>query len=212
MKNISKKVVSKAEYKRRAAKAVVTKILNKVTQNNKIFAKLPKKEKAVLVAKDIIAQIKVKKFLPKHQGYVAQTFLQVDEEEDAQKELLTNKSLKCTVCALGACALSIARLGNSLSIADLVAMDNTWSDNADPVKESLVSVFDPIALYYIEKAYETGSSTPLSEDILDNYYHIDKWDIDDSNAINFGNKYPNSEKRLIAIMENVIANNGVFVP
>lgn len=206
------KKISKAEYKRRAAKAVATKILKNIEVKNKAFAKLSKADKAVSVAQDIIDQIKAKKYLAKHVGYTGGTFVDIDGGADAQKILLTTPGLKCDVCALGACALSIARLGNTLTVEDLEQMDKDY-DDADTVMDKLSEVFDADTLWLMENAYETGDSAPLSEEIVEREGD-DAYDINTDDAVAFGNKYPDSEsdKRLIAIMKNVIANKGQFIP
>lgn len=107
----------------------------------------------------------------------------------------TEKS--CKVCALG--ALYYAHYVIAEPLVDRQTLGGK-------VVRELVSeladkhAFNSRELRRIELAFERGlgAYTPESEQ--------------DSEAIAFGTKYPNKTKRMRAIMQNIIDNNGTFQP
>jgi hypothetical protein len=69
-----------------------------------------------------------------------------------------------------------------------------------PAYDYLTSYFSPEQIGLIELAFERG----------DGWYPADT--TDDDNAVEFGERYQYNTNRMKAIMQNIINNNGTFVP
>lgn len=161
---------------------------------NEQFAAMTPAEKRVALAQDVIMQLNAELIIAE-QG----TYLSLHEEN----------SLKCDACALGSLFIcSVTKPELALDIDVVVDMSDRES-----MQDHLGGIFDPAQLDMIETAFE-----------MDSYMKYPKGlDVDDESAvtafndlinktIEFGRKHDDDKARLIAIMENVVANKGTFVP
>lgn len=188
------------------------------------FYALPMNERAVLVAKDVIAQVKSGRYKP-NTGHYLNLIRGLDSIFSEEYELLNRAKGEgldvkenfhlipngCTACAIGATILSCTHLGNKLKFSDLELSITGISDlDKAPIKELLVSVFSPEQLLMIETAFEgwRGDSDRYAINILGVHLDRNVYRVCDA----FYDKYDNSTARIIAIYQNIIDNNGVFVP
>lgn len=186
------------------------------------FYALPRNERAVLVAKDIIAQVNNGKYYPKQGAYLNFTYITdwmgikalkeaVDEGLDIKENfhLIPNG---CAACAIGATILSCTHLGNKLKFSDIRASRlGIYDLDKASIKELLDSVFNPEQLLMIETAFEgwSYSADRYARTVLDVDLETSVYRACDL----FYGKYCNDpEERMIAIYQNIIDNNGVFVP
>jgi hypothetical protein len=189
------------------------------------FNALPKNEKAVLVAKDVLAQIKAKKYLPREGHYIhiagGYNFNgSIKENFDQIKE--------CTVCALGSMLMSSTHLGNILTTKDINSFpDKNDLKHSEKVTELFASIFTDKQLLLIETAFE-GYTKFLEEtkaeikkyyqeDFIyqecDDRYATETLTFDETLACEmFYRKYYTGDKRLNAICRNIIKNGGIFIP
>lgn len=164
------------------------------------------REKAVEVAKDVIAQL-----MKPERGYNTTTFSYISviggcpsrnetQGKDLREFLDQFQDKGCQVCALGAAVLSKARLYDEVP-ADIVSSD--YGANNEDTRNALIDIFDMKTLDLIEVAYQ-----------LHDTYAYDRQDRTQVNAaVAFGKRFSyNRVERMVAIMENVIANNGEFIP
>lgn len=121
----------------------------------------------------------------------------------------------CSVCAWGSVMLSTTLFKNRLTMGDIKG-DYERCNKTDNL---LLEVFTPETLTLIENAFEIRSGGH-AEKFVDyggrflrtwrkkQFYNLQK------KAIMFGSKYSENDKkhRLLAIMYNIIHNDGVFVP
>ena len=161
---------------------------------NRRFHALPKNEKAVAVAKDVLKQLKAETIQPlSRNGYVEinehYEDYNVKFDQFFQESAKTGKKEICTVCGIGACMVSFANLGDKFTTGQL---DDT---DADAIHSKLRTAFTKSQLGLIERAFESTFS-----------------DIGDDKAQAFGGRYGDDTARLTAIMKNIIKNNGVFKP
>lgn len=188
-------------------------------KNQKFWA-LSQAEQRVAIAKDVIKQVKSKWLLPTKGDYFEFYNLPYDlREKKIPKKLdtLFNTIKKdggtCTACGIGACFASLVMLGDkaeALSYADGdkydnidILQDTSISDSS--MRKLLRKVFEPHQLTLIECAFEKSDSMRDHEDrkrAFDPTY----------NAAEFGRQHINAYGRMIAIMENIIANKGTFIP
>lgn len=160
---------------------------------------MTKKQKAnaVLVAQDVLKQLR-RKSVPLNvaKGYYM-SFPNGDgpsDQDDGDLQACVDDIQKrCGVCARGALVLSKARLFDEVPLYYLNNLQQ-WDTS-----QLLEDVWDEKQLCLIESAFELGKFEcyGLSEKLV-------------YGAIVFGAQFPDSKKRLKAIMENVIENDGVF--
>ena len=122
------------------------------------------------------------------------------------RELFLNKDLPaCNCCALGAMFMSCTLYNNNQSLErfeEEAAYDfdaRVEDKSMGGFSNGFDKFFSRSQLKLIEAAYEGGmgafEAPRAKEDVYD-----------------WINRLPHNEKRMVAIMENIVANNGTFVP
>ena len=163
---------------------------------NEQFAAATPAEKRVTLAQDVIMQLNAE-MITAEQG----TYLSLHDEN----------SLKCDACALGSlfiCAVSKPAL--ALEIDELVDMDDRES-----MHDHLEGICERTQLDMIETAFEMDSFMDLDcEDGSDEEFEEAEANHEAlvNRVIEFGTRFDDDKARLIAIMENIVANKGTFVP
>lgn len=189
--------------------------MKKSQPKSKPFSKLSKSEKRVVIAKDVIQQIKVGKYLAETGGYIDGIFFKKQDKMDSSKmedmDIKKNfgKIRQCTVCAMGACLMSITKFQNKLTFGDVGSGVSDMSNTK--VTKLFKSLFSDIQLHLIEKAFEGTDTVTLSSELFgldeDNFSEqVERCDR------NFYSEYGTDSERLIAIMRNIIKNKGTFKP
>jgi len=179
------------------------------------FNNLPREEKAILVAKDIIEQIKIGRYIPNSGQYISGVRSYNGNDFELESELcdVFDEIKECKVCALGATILSATHLGNRLKIEDL---NINYGANVYRLKHKKVvglldSIFSDETLFLIESCFEGFVQG-------DDRYAVDVKGLDEDSfdgdildaCDDFKEKYKDTEDRLIAICNNIIANGGEF--
>ena len=160
---------------------------------------------AVDIAKDVIALIAAKKIRVKKGTYgrFARQILHKHEGESVQKVLQEATKPICNVCAMGAMFCAFIDKENEVKVKDYDLDYEAEFGNEYAITQKLAPYFSENQLRLIEAAFEGV----VIRDLL-----TDDYDIYERAAIQFFNRYKNPEARLVAIMENVIANKGKFNP
>jgi len=182
------------------------------------FNKLTKAEKRIAIAKDVLMAIKSDVYNPETGNYVEPYFFSYFNRKDSVQTLLLQDRLKgCTVCALGACFLSLVKFTNRLTIDELTPIDantmfindNTKIHSNGKATSRLRKIFSKTQLTLIEVAFERSAyfadGVRINKELIENAVYF--WQ-------NF-TRYEEdsvSEELLTGIMENIIANNGEFIP
>lgn len=177
----------------------------------KSFEQLPIHLQRIAIAKDVIEQLKNKIYKAEQGRYIR--YLRTNDGHyplaegkywyTPAKSIIENIDT-CEVCALGSCLLSTVKFKNHLMIDDI----SRFNFN---VRNLLLSLFSEKQLFLIEKAFESDlAGTFISQDYLENEGLIKSREI--SAAKRFRDQYDYEQERLIAIMENIIANKGEFKP
>ena len=177
------------------------------------FNNLPRKEKAVLVAKDIIEQIKIGRYIPNRGFYINDLRSTEMFSEDSVIRDAFNDIQECRVCAIGATILSATHLGNRLKVTDLnINYLVTVHKLRNPkVIKLLDSIFDDRTLLLIESCFEgfiAEDDRYATKIKRYSYSYITSEVINKCNA--FKEQYENTDDRLIAICQNIITNGGEF--
>lgn len=182
-----------------------------IKHNNKVFKKASKKNKIVMVAQDVLSRINSKQY-----NVTNGVWARIDEEkvtgQDSLQKAIIDSKVTCQCCALGGLMSSCVVFKNNVTVeeADEVLDFSLVFDGHDSL--GIMELFGEKQLSMIELAFEKGTG----------FFHDEE--NDDANGcvgvdsklankcISFGRKYRSPKSRMIAIMKNIIANGGTFVP
>lgn len=185
------------------------KTLKALKESEAAFKRAPAAKKRVMIAKDVLLQLKLKKLIARSGVYVAPgglndwgERLNVEGAPTDFREFMVapvTPAAQCTACALGsvfACAVKFKNEVTTLEAAEV------YSDDL-AIKGYLDRIFCKEQLELVECAFER------SDACADGGRHASDAA---QNAVAFGRKHGSDEKRMIAIMKNIIKNEGEFVP
>jgi hypothetical protein len=183
---------------------------------SKQFDNLTKAEQRIAIINDVLYQIDARRYNPHTNVWVRFSYGEIRgingdiQLRDAfKKELL----VECDVCATGSLLMSLILFKNDVKMEDLTcgtglqyANRQSWQRNAKidvtKVGKRLHKYFTPNQLRLIEIAFEGGTG----------FFNYDRSSLNDRKAVNFGENYRHASERLIAIMENMLDNDGIFKP
>lgn len=179
-----------------------------LSAKNKAFWKKKPSQQRVEVAKDVLKQLELKFLKAERQTYFAVSGLKKDIENPSDKldqvfDQVFKSRGKCNVCGIGACFVSMVKLGNSIATKQVGIngyIENGDSIDDDDMRKLLENVFSEDQLSLIECAFE--------RDLGFGYAPM----LDQEAAKSFGEKYKHDSTRLKAIMKNIIKNKGEFIP
>lgn len=181
---------------------------NKLRKTNDAFNKASDAEKRVMIAQDVLALLKVDKngqIVIQSGGYCT---LQDDYENHLDTNDLSVDHLDdiivagagCSVCAKGALFLAHVFRFDNFRVTDSYIDDTEFND--------LITYFDKFQWDLIEMAFEGN--------IIKDEYEEDEEDEEDDEevkaALNFHIRYNTDTEILAGIMNNIIKNNGTFIP
>jgi hypothetical protein len=177
-----------------------------IKKRNDTFRKLSLDDKRVAIAKDVLENIKTKKFEPQTGAWLGyRTHMGVAEDDDRGiRESVLSGQVFCTGCALGGLMLSCTLYNNKYKLHDIYNSTDFTLGNViideKPLKNNFNKIFLKEQLILIEMAFERGlgSFRSMTESR--------------EKAKLFGQKFENSKDRLRNIMLNIIKNKGTFVP
>lgn len=169
-------------------------------------------KRALAVAKDVLEQLD-RQDLPlnteSRKGYVYGnlSFLNNSLEDDLQNHA-DKLQETCTVCALGACLLSAARVYDQIPVKNVIDSPSEVDPNNYFISHNLIisaleNIFSGQTCTLIEAAFEQSymllnfTETVSIEQLR--------------GAAAFGCRYNSDEERLRGIMENVVENEGNFL-
>lgn len=170
-----------------------------------VFNALPRKEKKILVAKDVIKSIK-KGLYKAERGLYCDIIVDVSGEDDVKKNI--KEIEKCTVCAIGSAVISITKFANQLTFNDL-----DHFEKGGKIGKLLTSVFTPKEIALIEACFETGNNVYAR-----NAYEQDMLDEEIEECRRFSEYYApretfhnaSEEENLLLVIMNIIAKKGRF--
>lgn len=169
------------------------------------FNKLSKSAQRVAIARDVLLQLRKKRFHSKLGSYVKIPNLwEIDDTDRQANECISDGSATCLVCAKGALFMSHVMKTNHISL-------NEVNDIGEFRIKKRLKMFSKRQLDMIECAFE---KRVVEDDdrVLKDYDNIHEQITPLAHsAIKFGRKY-NQLNRLSAIMKNIIKNNGTFKP
>jgi len=158
--------------------------LKRIGDRNRRFNEMSPERKRVAIARDTIESLRLKKVVAKRGVYLDWTSM-----ENGDK---LPKNYKCQACALGSMFV-----GLTTRVKDVSVKDANGGIRAD-ITDGLSNYFDNEQLDLIEDAFETGYGCVADDDC--------------STQQKFGAQFKTEDERLVAIMQNIINNNGEFKP
>lgn len=179
-----------------------------LSAKNKAFWEKKPSQQRVEVAKDVLKQLELKFLKAERQTYLKVSELTKDIEKPSDKldkvfDQVFKSRGKCNVCGIGACFVSMVKLGNSIATKQVGIKG--YIENGDSIghydmRRLLDDVFSEDQQSLIECAFEQDSGFGFAP-------------IPDRKAAkSFGQKYKHDSTRLKAIMKNIIKNKGEFIP
>ena len=177
------------------------------------FEKLTPPQQRVAIAKDVLEQIRIKRFTPYSGKYISSINFKngLYKSEMGSKDIKSNfaKIKNCSVCAMGACLMSATKFANKLNFEDVGVHRTDFKD--EKVKDLFSSIFSPEQLLLIEIAFEGNDSGAdrMGYDIFGADYPTCEIT---QKCDEFYLKYEDEKSRMVAIMKNLIKNKGEFKP
>lgn len=216
-------------------KDIIEKELKKVKSLNRIFKKATPAEKRIIIAKDVIAQIELGKYIPETGSYCKSR--NIKRGVDLQSIIIEPK-FKCSVCELGGLFTSLIRIKDNFTSTLAGEVDNSL------IFEELINYFSGKQISLIESAFEESGYGVLysKEDneislerkkasknyrakykISNNRYNLlkymnitsDEYYSDESGKYNkemLKLRSINNKEAMIKICRNIIDNKGSFRP
>ncbi len=176
-----------------------------LVKNKKPFKELTPYMKRMKVLRDAVMLIKAKKFIPSS-GFVfsGMQFSHLDEGQLRPKLKSHLKDSSCQVCQRGALLCSLVLNDNSFKTRYLLNQSSFSSslgtEHNSPIDSRLADVFSKEQIALMETAFERDyNQSFLGRDLY-------------SKAVDFGLSYDFKEERSLAILNNAIANKGIFKP
>lgn len=195
-----------------------TNATREIARRNRKFKAAAAAEKRVLIAKDVIAQVKAGRFKVGSGNWVVPltrsgSDLSVDrfeEDESVQKLFLEGDIPKCECCALGAMFMSCTLYNNKTTAIELEDVRFSFSDYVEEgsFTNGLSKFFSKDQLKLIESAFEGNCGAFCLEQTAE-------WEeglLPGDKTFGWMSRLRDDKKRLVAIMENIIKNKGKFVP
>lgn len=167
-----------------------------------LFWSAPDEEKRVIIARDVLSQIKINTIRPRTGLYLHFTDY-IEDDLKVKFPLPAHKVFSesdCYACAIGACFYSLIVVGDQLLTRDVVSRDGMI--HPSDIRPHLYFLFTREQLALIESAFERRAQDHAN---WCNRKEVGK-------AVQFGEAYRNAPTRMRAIMKNIIQNNGTFVP
>jgi hypothetical protein len=180
-------------------------------QLNAEFLSLPPSEQRIAIARDTIIQVLTKQYTVAQGFYfqVSRKNPRVRNGADLQKLLTGPDPIPCHVCARGAMFASAVRMGNGVYVSH--------SDYTELSGKGKVVEMSPGSPAFRQKEEVPFSlyQRKLIECAFERDGDFAGWIVspeDTCAALDFGDKYSSESQRLVAIMQNLIENNGEFKP
>ena len=176
-------------------------VKSEIKRRNRLFKKASAAQKRVLIAKDVLTQLKLRRIKAKTGRYINLSY-EVESKfygEEFQPLFLQRKIPRCTACALGAIMISCTAFNNNQKVGDPALGCNLGQmiKDGDLISNGSTDIFTLEQLSLIEQAFEQGAGEFFGAA---------------PKTVEFGRGYRTDSSRLKAIMENIIRNKGTFIP
>lgn len=192
-----------------------------VAKQNEKFVQASCELKRIMIAQDVLDQLKAKKMIANAGNYIKVNILNdelghhrdLDDYTNKFKgkelqEVIQEEHIQCSVCGIGACFTSLINLNDNYTLTeDRIYMLSRTTSSQNEIHRVLLDYFSKAQMLLIETAFEAND---LAHSIREDCTNLNDREITEK-AINFGKKYKTDNNRLKAIMTNIIKNQGTFL-
>ena len=175
----------------------------RIKDRNRRFEEMPPNRKRIAIARDVIKMLQEGGLKARSGTYLSvpkdlrvKLYDDIDSDDKQLQEIFCETT--CTVCGIGAAFVAGVMRANECTFGDT----GRYLGNDDYMREYLSEWFEPSQIRTIECAFESDAGFRG---------HEASWD-EAEDAADFGAKFKTDRARLIAIMENIIENDGTFSP
>lgn len=190
--------------------------LNKtIVASNAEFKKMSKPQKRVRIAQDVLAQIKARRLVPvRENGYICDAEGVENQAPDTEVSAVAERVTSCQVCGIGSLFVVGIQRDESLKLGDLNDVKERLNNPGTyPATAFGLDNVDQKDIHKFLGKYFTKSQLQLIEDVFEtDATYLDEDGDEESASERFAAKYPEDEERLVAIMKNIVKNEGVFIP
>lgn len=179
-----------------------------VEKTNAAFEAASPAEKRVMIAKDVLKRLRSRNLVAESGDIISLNTIEFENGLDSFKDII-NLQKGCQVCAKGALLCAYVGRVNKFSVSDTQKW-NTASKGENCVHKKLKKLFSMKQLDFIEAAFERSSflGKISRKEIEQAFLFYDKYV-----TINkYGLEEVNNNLLLKAICNNIIKNNGTFIP
>lgn len=169
-----------------------------------------KAERRVAIAKDVLAQLRLERYVATEGVYVDHRVAELaSTAPDKPLEKLLPQVKSCEVCALGACFLSAVRKYNDVKAGEIDDPETFMRYDGSMMTEHM---FNDTTMRTKLARHFTDAQTGLIESAFERMPMGSLTDEGAADAIDFGHCYDTDHDRLVAIMKNIVKNDGTFKP
>lgn len=169
-----------------------------IGRRNRVFGRAERAKKRILICEDVIRQIQANQLSATRGSYCnPKSKVNASGGADLRTQLLAGNVPVCRVCAIGALMVAGTLYVNTSTVNDLL-YDFRDGQDSDFVTKQLRKYFSSTQLHLIECSFEMWGADSITMSYR--------------TAYKFGKRFEKNEDRLIAIMNNIIENNGTFKP
>lgn len=177
-----------------------------IAKRNAEFEAASPEQKRILILKDMKKWLKAGRFVPTSGTFVTFDYYEATDlldNEDIQQAFLSKKLAECAVCLVGAVCLSTILYVDSFKGKDLHHDTDIFCppNKGNKASKILRTYFSLNQLRLMELAFEIG----------DGWFRKAKT-IEEKAAVEFGTKYYSDQDRILAIINNMLKNSGIFKP
>lgn len=187
------------------AKKQLKNLNRRIARANKTFEKLTPAQKRVQIARDVLAQLKSKRLIAANGIWLDSTpfgagtlFTASQLKKNLELQEVLKKRKQCSGCAMGGLFMCAVERANKLKLKDIMDSDNDdeYAISGTNTFNYLSKFFEGEQLAEIETAFERGQGAHRGS----------------SDAISFAQEEEDPGERMRLIMENIIINDGEFLP
>lgn len=236
-KKVAKKTTVATPKKRPTRAQRLAAARREIEKRNKRFKAADAAGKRVLIAQDVIDQIKRRKIQPARGTWVGVPYYfrnvsraqirketQWIDDRSVREDFLTGVVGKCECCALGAMFMSCTLNNNKTtfddlnrvgySLGDAIAAEQEYGEEQSGLENGITKFFPYEQLIAIEQAFEGGKGKWTLQKFDEHNgvpvpYEPNTFE---QRLLDWSVKYPKPRDRLLAIMRNIVDNNGTFKP
>lgn len=218
MKKLKKTTKKNSMFDMSKVKRAIRAQNRQTERENAKFEALSRPEKRVAIARDVLAQIRLKKLIPTYGYWLTgpdqdDLFTEKDIKNNSELQEVLGKTKECEGCALGGMFMCAVRAADKLKLGDLDGVKDFLSDQEeDPeaypnrsAEHTVVQMSDTFR--YLEKFFSRSQL-----EMIEAAFESNGGTFHDAAGREFAIDADEPTDRMRLIMENIVVNKGTFRP